>query len=286
MVAIPNAASPMSVSPITIPQSLAYVLNRAGEKNGVDFDYLLQTAMRESSLNPNAKAPTSSAVGLFQFLESTWLDVMKSDGARLGYKNYADSIETGSDGELFIRDPQVRAKVLKLREDPQVAADMAAAFTKRNGDYLRDQFGRVPSPGELYIAHFLGARGAEKLFRAGLQNADQIAADLFPKQAEANRAIFYDNGHARTIKQVYRALVARHDGAVPSGAQFAAQQIGNGMSPQEPHAPLEMSFTDMFRTGGAGGVTSPLAMPKAAPIATPSGSAGSGASFFVQLYSQ
>ncbi|HLV85239.1 MAG TPA: transglycosylase SLT domain-containing protein [Devosia sp.] len=63
----------MGVQPISVPQSLAYVLTAAGDRNGVDFDYLLQTAMRESSLNPQAKAQTSSAVGLFQFLESTWL---------------------------------------------------------------------------------------------------------------------------------------------------------------------------------------------------------------------
>ncbi len=73
---------------------------------------------------------------------------------------------------------------------------------------------------------------------------------------------------------------------MPSASQFAAQQIGNGAEPQEPVVPLEMSFTDMFRTGGAGGVTSPLAMPKASPVAAPAGSAGSGTNFFVQLYSQ
>ena len=75
----------MGVQPIAVPQSLAYVLNAAGDRNGVDFDYLLQTAMRESSLNPAAKATGSSAVGLFQFLESTWLQVMKEQGPRLGY---------------------------------------------------------------------------------------------------------------------------------------------------------------------------------------------------------
>ncbi len=46
----------MGVQPITIPQSLAYVLNSAGDKSDVDFTYLLQTAQRESALNPTAKA--------------------------------------------------------------------------------------------------------------------------------------------------------------------------------------------------------------------------------------
>lgn len=49
------------------------------------FDYLLRTAIRKSSLSPDAKARTSSVTGLFQFLDSTWLQVMKEEGSRLGY---------------------------------------------------------------------------------------------------------------------------------------------------------------------------------------------------------
>src|SRR5688572_31531878 len=126
----------MGVQPISVPQSLAYVLTAAGDRNGVDFDYLLQTAIRESSLNPQAKAQTSSAVGLFQFLESTWLQVMKEQGPRLGYQQYADAISIDGDGDYVIRDKAMRKEVLALREDPQVAADMAAAFTQSNGAFL------------------------------------------------------------------------------------------------------------------------------------------------------
>ena len=164
----------MGVQPISVPQSLAYVLTAAGDRNGVDFDYLLQTAMRESSLNPQAKAQTSSAVGLFQFLEGTWLQVMKEEGPRLGYGDIASHIERSADGDYFVRDAATKAEILKLREDPQIAADLAAAFTKSNGDYLSQRFGRMPSAGELYIAHFLGAQGAERMFTAGLQDPDQI----------------------------------------------------------------------------------------------------------------
>jgi hypothetical protein len=215
---------PMGVQPISVPQSLAYVLTSAGDRNGVDFDYLLQTAMRESSLNPQAKAQTSSAVGLFQFLEGTWLQVMKEEGPRLGYGEIASKIERNADGDFLVRDPAVKAQILKLREDPRIAADLAAAFTKSNGEYLSGRFGRMPSAGELYIAHFLGAQGAERMFTAGLQNPDQIAANLFPKQAAANRAIFYADGQPRTIREVYRVLVAKHEGG-GSSAPFAAQQM-------------------------------------------------------------
>ncbi|HTN60569.1 MAG TPA: transglycosylase SLT domain-containing protein [Devosia sp.] len=268
----------MGVQPIAIPQSLAYVLTSAGDRNGVDFNYLLQTAMRESSLNPQAKAQTSSAVGLFQFLEGTWLQVMKEQGPRLGYQQYADAIQKNGDS-YQVSDPETRAQILKLRENPQIAADLAAAFTKSNGDYLSAKFGRQPSAGELYIAHFLGAQGAEKMFNAGLQNPDQIAANLFPRQAQANKAIFYANGQPRSIKQVYRALVATHETGVPSVA-FAAQQLASQPAPAAPvvasrFSPENMSFTGLFKNEIQDGPQSPL---------DPAGAGGS--AFFTQLYGQ
>src|SRR6185312_8241536 len=222
----------MAVTPITVSPSLASVLNAAGDRNDVDFNYLLQTAMRESALDPNAKAASSSATGLFQFLDSTWLQVMKSEGPRLGYQKYADAITQASDGEYVIKDPKVRAEVLKLRENPQVAADMAAAFTKSNGDFLKAKFGRMPSPGELYIAHFLGPQGAVKMFSAGLKDPDQIAAKLFPREASANRPIFYDHGQPRTIREVYRALIAQHEGPATLHAGYAVQQLASSSAPQ------------------------------------------------------
>jgi hypothetical protein len=268
----------MGVQPVSISQGLANALTAAGDRSGVDFDYLLQTAIRESSLNPQAKASTSSAVGLFQFLEGTWLQVMKEHGPRLGYGAHAAKIEVNGNGDYMVRDPQAKAQILKLREDPQIAADMAAAFTRTNGEYLSSAFGRMPSAGELYIAHFLGAQGAERMFRAGLQNPDQVAVNLFPRQAAANRAIFYDrDGQARTIRQVYQVLVAKHEGGTNAG--FAVQQMtGQGAAPAaaarqaEPALPSRFSQDDMSFTG----------LFKTVPDEPAEGAEGS--TFFTQLY--
>ena len=288
----------MAVTPISVPQGLASVLNAAGDRSDVDFNYLLKTAIRESSLDPEAKAGTSSATGLFQFLDTTWLQVMKSEGPRLGYQRYADAITKNANGDYVINDPAIRAEVLKLRENPGVAADMAAAFTKSNGDYLRAKFGRMPSPGELYIAHFLGAQGAEKMFNAGLQNPDQIAAKLFPREAAANPTIFYANGQARTIREVYHALVAKHDEPAGLHPGFAVQQMataqglptkeGNSRpvttnanvadAPEIPSrfGPQDMSFKSLFSTDEAGANGSPVQPVEEAQ----------GAAFFTQLYGQ
>ena len=275
----------MVAQPITVPQSLAYVLNTAGDKSNVDFSYLLKTAMRESSLDPDAKAPSSSAVGLFQFLDTTWLQVMKEEGPRLGYQKYADAITKGADGNYEVKNKALRTEILDLRKDPQVAADMAAAFTESNGQYLQAKFGRMPSPGELYIAHFLGPQGAEKMFDAGLKNPDQVAATLFPSAAKANPQIFYDGKHARTIREVYKALVAQHNaiqGAPLPAADpaFATQQLANAAtgapgtstpdaaSTEPAITPKDMSFTALFANGQLAPPGTPLiGAEAAAPIA-------------------
>lgn len=275
----------MGVAPISVPQPLAYAIDTAGDKSDVDFDYLLQTAIRESSLNPTAKAGTSSATGLFQFLDSTWLMVMRQEGPRLGYQKYADAIKVDKDGDYYIADKKLKAEVLKLREDPQVAADLAAAYTRSNGDYLYGRFGRMPSPGELYIAHFLGANGAAKFFDAGLADPNQSAAALFPRQARANATIFYDHGKPRSIKQVYQLLVARHDGATPPvDAGFSAQQLAAEPQGKWPDAepipsrfgPDDMSFTALFSNEGE---------IQGRTLISPAEEA-QGAALFTQLYGQ
>lgn len=272
------------VKPISVPQPLAYAIDQAGAKSSVDFDYLLQTAARESSLNPSAKASTSSATGLFQFLDSTWLRVMKQEGPRLGYQSYADAISVSADGDYTVADPETRAAILKLRENPQVSADLAAAYTADNGAYLQSKFGRMPSPGELYIAHFLGAQGAEKLFRAGLSDPDQSAAALFPRQAKANPTIFYRDGQPRSVREVYKLLTAQQAGASnPVDSTFLAQQLATAGTDKwstdeipSRFGPDDMSFTSLF--------SNEAAVPGRALMSPTSESAGAG--LFDALYGE
>ena len=240
------------VKPIAVPAPLSKAIASAGDRNGVDFDYLLQTAIRESSLNPSAKAKTSSAVGLFQFIEGTWLEVIKEEGPRLGYGAVADKIERTSNG-YRVSDPKMRDAILSLREDPAMAADLAAAFTRRNGDYLANKFGRMPSAGELYIAHFMGARGAEKFFELGLSKPNQSAAAHFPTQARANKAIFFDGGRERSIKEVYQVLVAKHKAlgtakSQTATAQFQVQQLAEKSSQPLISGAQPITFESLYRT--------------------------------------
>src|SRR6185295_16182662 len=96
-------------------------LQRASAATGSDFNYLLSTAMRESSLKPQAQSSTSSAAGLFQFIEQTWLGVVKEHGAQFGLGNYANAISRGSDGRFHTASNADRQAILALRKDPQVS---------------------------------------------------------------------------------------------------------------------------------------------------------------------
>ena len=167
-------------------------IQAAAQKTGAGFDYLLRTARRESSLQPTAQAPTSSARGLYQFIDSTWLTMVRDEGRNLGLGSYAEKIGRDASGRPTVADPATRQEILALRDDPSVAALMAGAFTNRNAADLRAATGRDPTEGELYMAHFLGSGGAARLINSNQTNPQASAALLFPDAAGANRRIFFD----------------------------------------------------------------------------------------------
>src|SRR3954470_18860523 len=111
-------------------------LRNAAQSTGASFDYLLATAKVESDLNPNLTMRGSTATGLFQFIEQTWLSVMKGAGQALGLGGYAQSIEQTADGRYVVKDPAVRQEIMKLRQDPHANAVLAGAFTKQNANML------------------------------------------------------------------------------------------------------------------------------------------------------
>lgn len=215
-------------------------IRAASLQTGISFDYLLKTAQRESALNPTAQAATSSARGLFQFIDTTWLQTVKDDGPAFGLSQYANQIEKTGDGHYFVRDPMVRAQILKLRDDPQIASNMAAAFSKRNAAEVQSVLGRQPTEGELYIAHFLGANGAKRLLSLRATNPNASAVSAFPEAARANRSIFYNANGPRSVEETYRALVSKHDNTrnIPAATAVANLQITNPPAATEESSPI------------------------------------------------
>src|SRR5215470_6752352 len=206
----------MAVNPATTggtPQ-ITGAIRQAAQSTGISFDYLLTTAKIESNFNPSAQASTSSAKGLYQFIDQTWLGTMKQDGAALGLGRYANAIERQRDGRYVVSNPSMRSEILRLRSDPQASAMLAGALTRNNSALVSASIGRQPSNGELYIAHFLGADGAGKLINGASKNPRASAASMFPNAAAANRTIFYDaSGRARSVGEVYGKLTRLFDSA-------------------------------------------------------------------------
>src|ERR1700754_4311159 len=201
---------------------IAGAIKQAASTTGTSFEYLLATAKMESNFNPSARASTSSARGLYQFIDQTWLGTVKEAGAQLGYGNYAAAI-TKSSGSYSVSDPAARSAILKLRDDPQAASAMAGVLTQSNSFKLTGKIGRRPTDGELYMAHFMGVGGAAKLIANAEDNPRASGARLFPNAASANRSIFYERGgRARSVSEVYSVLTQRYARAANSPATRTA----------------------------------------------------------------
>jgi hypothetical protein len=124
-------------------------IRQAAHSTGISFEYLLTTAKIESNFNPSAQASTSSAKGLYQFIDQNWLGTMKQDRAALGLGRYADAIDRQRDGRYAMSDPKMRAEILRLRSDPQASAMLAGALTRNNSTLVSGSIGRQPTNGVL-----------------------------------------------------------------------------------------------------------------------------------------
>jgi hypothetical protein len=203
-------------------------IQRASQATGVDFSFLMKTAGRESGMNPAAKSGKSSAAGLFQFVEQTWLSTLKQHGAKHGYARYAELINKGGDGRYHVAGGDAHRAVMDLRLDPHAASMMAGELTSDSAAYLKGRTGRSPTAGELYAAHFLGPQGSAKLIEAANRQPGATAAQLFPDAAHANKAIFYRGGRAATVGEVYANLTKTAGSAAPIEAPAPAASPDGG----------------------------------------------------------
>src|SRR5664279_2965731 len=143
-----NATATAGLDPAR--QRVAGAIKQAANTTGTSFEYMLTTAKMESDFNPKAGASTSSAHGLFQFIDQTWLGTVKEAGAQFGYGKYADAITRSSSGGYSVSDPADRRAIMKLRDDPVAASSMAGVLTNSNSFKLTGMIGRRPTDGELY----------------------------------------------------------------------------------------------------------------------------------------
>lgn len=155
------------------------------------------TVAPQAQIDFGVQAATSTATGVMQFTEGTFLDLM-SDGVtaqRMGIDTTGMS----------------RQQIIDLRKDPQVSILAGAALGEKNKVALENALGRTVSDPELYMAHFLGVGGAMSLLTALNNDPNASAADLLPQAAGANKAVFY-NGKTeepKTVQEVYNSIARK-----------------------------------------------------------------------------
>jgi hypothetical protein len=240
-------------------------IREASLSTGIDFSYLMAQANRESNFDPTAQAATSSAAGLYQFVEQTWLGVVKHHGAEYGQSNLADKITRRSDGRFTIADPATRDEILDLRRDPSFASAMAAEHAADNQAKLQEKLGRDITGTDLYLAHFLGISGALKFLRNMADSPDKTGAGLFPKAAATNQNVFYaENGRPRTLSEIYDKFATSMDAdmatyaALKGGTSATTMVADTGTSlPTSPNA----AYLTAFRSASIGTTSASASAP-------------------------
>lgn len=204
-----QAARTEALGRYRVDAQVAGALRSASQATGLGFDVLAAKAAMESGFRSDAQAGTSSARGLFQFIDQTWLAVVQEHGAAHGLANEAAAI-TRQGSRLTVSDPALRSRILALRDDPEISARLGAEHLKDLADALRPALGRAPDATELYLGHFLGQRGATQFLRSLSQEPNRAASDVLPEAARANPAIFRAaDGAPLSVQQVMDKLRGR-----------------------------------------------------------------------------
>ncbi len=235
------------------PERVIKAVQKAAAKTGVDFTFLMEKAATESSFDAKATAKSSSATGLYQFIEQTWLTMVKNHGDKYGLGAYADKI-TLKDGKACVTDCAAKKEILDLRKNPEISALMAGEFSAENKNYLENHTRDDVGGTELYLAHFMGAGGAAKFLNSRACNPDACAAEIFPKAARANKSIFFDKttGQPRTLDQIYALFDKKFSGGNPVSPNTVAspplpQQADTVSAPASratpPLTPLDVAGT-------------------------------------------
>lgn len=207
------------------PDGVREAIEQAAATVGADRGYLLAVAALESSLRPAARAQGSTALGLYQFTEDTWLRVVKVFGPRHGLAQQAQDIAVGDDGGVSVPVAASRAPLLRLRTDPRLSALLAAELARDNERRLARVLGRAVTPAEVYIAHFLGLPQAAHFITAAEAEPKAAGARLVPAAGEANPGFFRPAGEPASARAILVALEAYFAREAPRAAALAPASL-------------------------------------------------------------
>lgn len=165
------------------------MITGASNKAGVDPGLVAKIAAFESGFDPNAKSPYSSAHGVGQFIDSTWIETVRKHGARHGVA-----------GAAGLTDQQA----LALRSDPKLQSAMLAELTRENVARGR-ALGGKDDAANAYAMHNLGAGDGAKFLKALQSNPGASIASILSSRVIANNPSLYGDG-SRTVGDAYAAM--------------------------------------------------------------------------------
>lgn len=184
-------------------------IDEAAARVGAPARLMRAMASLESSLDATAKASTSSATGLYQFIEATWLAKVERHGRKYGLGHLARHIRRGPLDEPVVDDPRIRDRILALRKDARLSAFLAAELTVDNARRLEKLLARPVTQTEIYLAHVFGVTGTARFLKAAESTPDRIGASMFPKEARANPGLFLMGGQPATVGEIRKRFVAK-----------------------------------------------------------------------------
>ena len=150
-------------------------------KTGIEAALLAAIAGTESNFDPNANGgPGTTVTGIFQIRPKDW-SYIASKGVKYGLSQTA-----------------------KPKDNAQAALWIATRFAyNRDSGYYKKMGIQNPNGLDYYMVHFLGEGG----YRTLMKNLDTPLASVMPKEAKYNKTIFYENGRARTGREIKQLML-------------------------------------------------------------------------------
>ncbi|MGO4388062.1 transglycosylase SLT domain-containing protein [Microvirga sp. 2YAF29] len=199
----------MEFEEMRVPIWIVDTILRASQLTEADPVYMMALADKESSFLPGNKASTSSAVGLFQFISSTWLEAVRSFGPKHGLIMEAQAIE-GPQGKLSVNDPAKLEHILGLRRNPYISSLMAAEMMQRDKAKIEKRLERKLSRSEFYLSHFFGVDSASRFIALVDDTPKKSAKSAFPAAARSNKSLFFAKDGKKTrqlsVSEVYSKI--------------------------------------------------------------------------------
>lgn len=192
------------------PQSINAIYE-ASLKTGTDFGVLALSAMLESNFGGNKFSPNSSARGLFQFIDSTWLILVKKYGDKINLTKEANAIHMNSrTGKLEVKETDniSRASILELRHNDKIASLVKGYHLLEEKEALSEIGIKNPHVTDFYLVHMLGTGLAKKLYALKHnESAEQLAVSEsgFRSAADLNPYFFFASAKDQplTASQAY-----------------------------------------------------------------------------------